>query len=324
MAATTRTSTSTVCDPPTRSNRRSWSTRSSLACMASGISPTSSRKIVPPWASSNRPLRWPTALVKAPFSWPNSSLSSRVLGEGRAVDRDERGVAARRGVVDGPRHQLFAGSGLADDQDRADRLGDVADQLEDVVHPRALAQDVVKLELLVQLLAQGRDLVLQRPLAQRTLDDQPQVLEVDRLGQEVGGPQPHRLHRMVDRAESRRDDHVRGQPALLHFFEQLQPVDARHLQVGDDHAVGTLGQGLERIAAVGGGVHRDSGSVSRKTCICLRAVSLSSTIRTRRFDSAGAASGIGSADIFSGLAGAACLPVKGRLLCLNRRSSAQS
>ncbi|KFE58476.1 hypothetical protein DB31_6275 [Hyalangium minutum] len=52
------------------------STRSSLACTSSGISPTSSRKRVPPCAASKAPVRRVSAPVKAPFSWPNSSLSS--------------------------------------------------------------------------------------------------------------------------------------------------------------------------------------------------------------------------------------------------------
>ena len=42
------------------------------------ISPISSRKIVPPWASSNLPFFIESAPVKAPFSCPKSSLSRRV------------------------------------------------------------------------------------------------------------------------------------------------------------------------------------------------------------------------------------------------------
>jgi len=38
----------------------------------------SSRKIVPVWAASNRPVRLETAPVKAPRTWPKSSLSSRL------------------------------------------------------------------------------------------------------------------------------------------------------------------------------------------------------------------------------------------------------
>ena len=40
------------------------------------MSPTSSRKTAPPSASSSRPFFFCLASVKAPRSWPNSSLSS--------------------------------------------------------------------------------------------------------------------------------------------------------------------------------------------------------------------------------------------------------
>ncbi len=40
------------------------------------MSPISSRKSVPPSAISNFPSRAVTAPVKAPFSWPKSSLST--------------------------------------------------------------------------------------------------------------------------------------------------------------------------------------------------------------------------------------------------------
>src|SRR5207245_1222894 len=80
VAAMTRTSTLIGWVPPTRKKVRSSSTRSSFTCVAGVISPTSSRKIVPPSASSKRPSRRSAAPVNAPFSWPNSSLSSSVSG----------------------------------------------------------------------------------------------------------------------------------------------------------------------------------------------------------------------------------------------------
>ncbi len=46
--------------------------------MAGEVSPTSSRKRVPPWATSKSPFFRCLASVKAPDSWPNSSVSSRV------------------------------------------------------------------------------------------------------------------------------------------------------------------------------------------------------------------------------------------------------
>ena len=48
--------------------------------MGSGMSPISSRKRVPPWASRKAPRRLAVAPLKAPRTWPKSSLSSRSGG----------------------------------------------------------------------------------------------------------------------------------------------------------------------------------------------------------------------------------------------------
>ena len=52
--------------------------RSSFACSADAISPISSRNTDPPSADSSNPRFCCRASVKAPRSWPNSSLSSNV------------------------------------------------------------------------------------------------------------------------------------------------------------------------------------------------------------------------------------------------------
>ena len=80
MAAISRASERKVRELPRRSNSRSCRTRSSLGCSSSGISPISSRNIVPRLASSKRPMRCEIAPVNAPFSCPNSSLSSSPVG----------------------------------------------------------------------------------------------------------------------------------------------------------------------------------------------------------------------------------------------------
>ena len=79
LAATTRARIGLPARPPTRSTMRSCSTRSSLACAASGSSPISSRKMVPSSAASNLPARRSTP-VATPRSMPNSSASSRFSG----------------------------------------------------------------------------------------------------------------------------------------------------------------------------------------------------------------------------------------------------
>ena len=60
------------------------------------MSPTSSRNRVPWCASSKRPTFWPMAPVKAPFSWPNSSLSRRPVGMAAQLSLTK--VRSRRGL----------------------------------------------------------------------------------------------------------------------------------------------------------------------------------------------------------------------------------
>ena len=75
-----RTSTFWGWVQPSGSTMRSCRTRRSLAWRLTGISATSSRKMVPPWASWNRPGLFLAAPVKAPAMYPNISDSSRVSG----------------------------------------------------------------------------------------------------------------------------------------------------------------------------------------------------------------------------------------------------
>jgi hypothetical protein len=80
VAETMRTSTGRLSELPTGVTCPSWTTRRSLAWVIRLMSPISSRNRVPPWALSNFPLRSLTAPVKAPFTWPNISLSMSSAG----------------------------------------------------------------------------------------------------------------------------------------------------------------------------------------------------------------------------------------------------
>ena len=157
-------------------------------------------------ASSNRPLRWPTALVNAPFSWPNSSLSSSVSGSAAQFTATSGPLRLVGRFVDGAGHLLLAGAGLAFDQHRRRGGADIADQFEHRMHARVLAEHVMKRVIRLQLLPQIGHFVLQASLAQGTLDDQAQIVDVDRLGQKVVGAEADRLHGVVDAAEGRHDD----------------------------------------------------------------------------------------------------------------------
>ena len=75
-----RTSTGSAWADPTRWIIPVWMNRSSLTWSLSSISQISSRNSVPPSAALAAPIRFSIAPVKAPLTWPKSSLSSRFSG----------------------------------------------------------------------------------------------------------------------------------------------------------------------------------------------------------------------------------------------------
>ena len=89
-----RTSTRRVRDEPTGSNSPVSSTRNSLGWRLRGTFAISSRNSVPPSASSKRPTRSDFASVKAPLTWPKSSLS-KTPSESPPAFTTTRGLPAR-------------------------------------------------------------------------------------------------------------------------------------------------------------------------------------------------------------------------------------
>ena len=124
-----------------RSKRFSWMTRSSLAWVSRLMSPISSRNSVPPSAASNLPSRRATAPVNAPFSWPNSSLSTSSRENAAQLTRRTGRWRAGCGV-DRARDQFLAGARLAAHQHRHIGRRNLVDSLEDA-HHRARPPDHV-------------------------------------------------------------------------------------------------------------------------------------------------------------------------------------
>ena len=78
MAAMIRVSTLFVRVSPTRSNSPSCKIRRSLTWSLGVVLLISSRKMLPVWAASKRPVRLSRAPVNEPLTWPKSSDSSRL------------------------------------------------------------------------------------------------------------------------------------------------------------------------------------------------------------------------------------------------------
>ena len=117
MAAITCTLTCWGIDEPTGVTSLFCSTRNSLGCNSSGISPTSSRKTMPPSAARNTPKLRPAAPVNAPFSWPNNWLSASVGVSAAQLTGHKGLIAARAQAMQQAGPELFAGTGFAGHQD---------------------------------------------------------------------------------------------------------------------------------------------------------------------------------------------------------------
>jgi len=64
------------------------------------------------------------------------------------------------------------------------------------------------------------------------LHQQPQALEINRLGQIIKRPLPHRRHRVLHRAKRRHQNKQRVPAALPQLRQQFQPAHARHFYIG--------------------------------------------------------------------------------------------
>ncbi len=228
VAARMRTSTRRDFDEPTRSNSPVCSTRSSLACCAGDRLAISSRKSVPPSASSNRPTRSARASVNAPFTCPNSSLSNTPSASPPrftvTMGRTRRGDDG----VEPSGDDLLAGAVFAGDERVGVGRSDALHEAQQRLHGGRPGD-----ELRRALGAQGAVLALQ-PLAAADglsqLDlggqqvEQPRV--VPRLLDVVARAALERRHRALDAAPRGHHDHRQRGVERLEPRQQIEALDA--------------------------------------------------------------------------------------------------
>ena len=144
------------------------------------------------------------------------------LGQGAAVDGDELPAAAGV-VVDGARDQLLAGARLAGDQHGGHGLGDALHDGEDLLHPRALADDVGEGEALLQRAAQMDVLVFELLPLDGIADDDLDLVDVERLGDVVEGAALERFHGRLGGGVGGDHDDGDGRVLRLGVAQQVQP-----------------------------------------------------------------------------------------------------
>src|SRR5215471_51277 len=174
------------------------------------------------------------------------------LGNGRAVDGDERSLAAHRHLMNGPGDQLLARSRLSGDEHRRVAGSRQLDQPIHLLHRRARTQDGPEAAALPELPAQESYLSLDLTPLYGLVEQHPEAPWIHRLGQVVIGALAHggdgRLYRRVT---GQKDDYR----IRVHFVERLHERDAiqgRHHQISDDDR-GAEGRSLlECILAIDG------------------------------------------------------------------------
>ena len=160
-----------------------------------------------------------------------------MLGDGRAIDGQERLLAAVAVVINGARDQLLAGAAFAADQGGGIRGGELADQLEDLLHRLAAPDNAQLVIFLLQQGLVGDDLPHVAGGLQGVEDDLLQLGHVKRLEQIVVGAQLHRLDGGLRRAVGGHQDDQQLGIGVVNAPQGFQPREAAHAHV-HDHEVG--------------------------------------------------------------------------------------
>src|SRR5581483_10993108 len=121
------------------------------------------------------------------------------LGDGGAVDGDERLLLARALVMNGFGDQVLAGAALALNQDGGGFAGgDFAHKAHQLGHLGGLADDLVVSRAAADFTAQGLDFAAQLVGFERVLDGDVEFVEVERLADEVVGAEFERHLNVVE------------------------------------------------------------------------------------------------------------------------------
>ena len=155
----------------------------------------------------------------------------QLLGERRAVDRHEGPARARAEGVQRARDELLARAALPRDQQRAVVRRDALDALEHVPHRVRAAQDPEVLHLASDRRRRPGDHAALPRAHDRTVQDPRQVLELERLGEEVGGAVLHRGNRRVDAGVARDHDHGQARGVIEDGREHRDALHVGQAQV---------------------------------------------------------------------------------------------
>src|SRR5262245_46550511 len=166
-----------------------------------------------------------------------------------AVHLDQGPGVTGAPLVDGVGHQLLAGPARSTNEHGQVGVRDLADDIEHPLHGRALPDQALKAMALGDLLAEQLQVAPQRHAFQHPLDDQLELVIVERLRQVVRRAGLHRLDGDLLRAVGGDHDHRTVRAPLLRRPQHLHAGDALQVEVGDDELVAAGRELLDRVLA---------------------------------------------------------------------------
>ncbi len=150
------------------------------------------------------------------------------LRDGGAIHGHEGPFAAQAVVMDGLGRQLFPCPAFAGDEDIRRAVRHAADQLEDLLHRLALAENLMEAVFLVDGSAELADFATQRRFAQRLFHRQDHFIRLHRLDEIVIGPELHGLNGALHRPEGGHQDHIDIRIGALDLRQQFVSLHAGH------------------------------------------------------------------------------------------------
>ena len=173
----------------------------------------------------------------------------------RAVHLDERHAALGAAIVNRPRHELLAGAGFAQDQDRALRFGHELCTLDHLLNRSTPAHDAVVIELFIALAQEVAVLRAETLVVQRPADHHQQLVDHERRLQIVERAQLHRFDGAFHRRVCRHHENLRAlgfRSRADVLADEIESARLRHHVVDDEDVEASFGQQALRLVRTGG------------------------------------------------------------------------
>ena len=199
---------------------------------------------------------------KGPAFMAEQLAFEQVLGNRRAVQRDEGLAGAGAEIVQAARHPLLAAASVATQEDVHRGAGQLEDLPAQVFHRLRYAKQLrLDLVLAGKLLAQLAVLANQAALVQGAAHTVEQTLGGEGLFDKVVGTLAQGLYRHGHIAVTGNQDHRQVAIQLQQLVQQLQAVGARHTHIADHHPGKVAVDERQGLGRTGATAHMQTGQL---------------------------------------------------------------